>query len=692
MNPISIRIPEHQMRYSLHLLLCVFSGLLLLAATARTQTITFTTAPYDPSTSTGAKVPVGTSYTYDAEANASNGGAVRYSLRYGPDGMTVDPTTGLVSWRPQKVGTYLAEIRAQLAANPTVSATQSWAILVTECDEYSIIHGTVKDQDGNLVTSGTVTAQVVGPNRTPLAKVRTSIENGKYEMAVDKGTYVLYLEGTDLIPEWYGDAYTFATATRITTTCQSTTTADWQVYRIPATSSETIEVTIEGHIIDANQQMPNRNITFLLSYFPAWLWESTEEQWKLKFSLGFDAFSRKESAIPSYPPYKGTGKVTAFENGIYGVRADQEKSYYFMTTLVYNIQGGGGWNDNAGRQFFDLTPNPVEAIPLTADRDTTFRDINFAVSAPDSLHDILFRIESEDTTDERALRILYAIDSLPNGGYRIDWARSKNGSGMINRGKYIVFVIPQNQKYAPGFFVANDTVALEITDASIIDADTITFEGQWGNPFIPTYLRPRTNGNGVSDVRGVVNGIPNRTEQKGNAPQGSLPMVGAFVYALDSMNQVISYTFTNDDGTYVLKGLGEGTSTVHASKVGYEMVDPQTLVVSGTGEIVEANFWLNGNNPSAVPEEISRELRQSAATVHPNPAKEEIVLDFEGASGTAQLSIISTTGKEVMRKEITTTSGRNSLQLDVNSLANGVYVIRVTGDDYQASSRFTVTR
>lgn len=105
--------------------------LALCAATVQAnQTVTYSTQP-TPDNSTPASATVGQFYTYDADASASDGSPVRYSLSYGPSGMSVNETTGEVSWFVTVTGNYSAGIRAEMVNDPAQSAVQEWNILAS---------------------------------------------------------------------------------------------------------------------------------------------------------------------------------------------------------------------------------------------------------------------------------------------------------------------------------------------------------------------------------------------------------------------------------------------------------------------------------------------------------------------------------------------------------------------------------
>ncbi|MGE3799533.1 MAG: T9SS type A sorting domain-containing protein [Candidatus Kapaibacterium sp.] len=112
----------------------VFFGVLLFLAgvlSGFAQTITFTSTPYEPGKMT-AEIATGIAYGYRANAEASDGSRIEYSLRFGPAGMQVDRASGLVQWNPNNIGEVEVEVQAELANDPSVKMTQRWTISVME--------------------------------------------------------------------------------------------------------------------------------------------------------------------------------------------------------------------------------------------------------------------------------------------------------------------------------------------------------------------------------------------------------------------------------------------------------------------------------------------------------------------------------------------------------------------------------
>ncbi len=71
----------------------------------------------------------GAAYTYDVEATDPNEDTLTYSLTINPTGMTINSTTGVISWTPAAAGSF--EVTVEVS-DDNKSTTQSFTITVDE--------------------------------------------------------------------------------------------------------------------------------------------------------------------------------------------------------------------------------------------------------------------------------------------------------------------------------------------------------------------------------------------------------------------------------------------------------------------------------------------------------------------------------------------------------------------------------
>jgi len=80
----------------------------------------------------------GAEYTYDVEATDPNGDTLTYSLTVSPTGMTINSTTGIISWTPTESQIGENEVVVEVS-DGSKSATQSFTIVVDETLLTSIV-------------------------------------------------------------------------------------------------------------------------------------------------------------------------------------------------------------------------------------------------------------------------------------------------------------------------------------------------------------------------------------------------------------------------------------------------------------------------------------------------------------------------------------------------------------------------
>jgi len=78
----------------------------------------------------------GAAYTYDVEATDPNEDTLTYSLTISPIGMTINSTTGVISWTPAAAGSFDVIVEV---SDGSKSATQSFTVTVDEAKLTSIV-------------------------------------------------------------------------------------------------------------------------------------------------------------------------------------------------------------------------------------------------------------------------------------------------------------------------------------------------------------------------------------------------------------------------------------------------------------------------------------------------------------------------------------------------------------------------
>ena len=122
----------------------------------------------------------GAVYTYDVEATDPNGDTLTYSLTVSPTGMTINSTTGAISWTPTEDQIGENEVVVEVS-DGSKSATQSFTITVDEALLTSIVvlPTSMEIEAGNSDTITSVTAHYDNGTEANIALTACTYESNK---------------------------------------------------------------------------------------------------------------------------------------------------------------------------------------------------------------------------------------------------------------------------------------------------------------------------------------------------------------------------------------------------------------------------------------------------------------------------------------------------------------------------------
>jgi len=122
----------------------------------------------------------GTVYAYNVEATDPNGDTITYSLATSPTGMTINSTTGAISWTPTEVQIGENEVVVEVS-DGSKSKTQSFTITVDETLLTSIVvlPATMNLEIGDSETITSVTAYYDNGTSAGIALTACTYESDK---------------------------------------------------------------------------------------------------------------------------------------------------------------------------------------------------------------------------------------------------------------------------------------------------------------------------------------------------------------------------------------------------------------------------------------------------------------------------------------------------------------------------------
>lgn len=180
-----------------------------------------------------------------------------------------------------------------------------------------------------------------------------------------------------------------------------------------------------------------------------------------------------------------------------------------------------------------------------------------------------------------------------------------------------------------------------------------------------------------------------------------IQFTGLIAQDVDAAAKKINYDFSGVDKTGKIWGLRYSEFVVPVIKALQELNDSLiSLTQKQQGEIdalqsklndIEAR--LNDLQPSdAAAIQSSSDAVVTGAghlSVYPNPAKNNLTVTFDAkAKSSAAVIITDINGKTVIQKSVTALAGKNTINVGINPLAQGTYILQVKIAGINASNRF----
>lgn len=611
----------------------------------------FVTTP--PST-----VQPGGTYRYEAKAqHPQTSAVVRYAIVQAPDGATIDPVTGVITWTaPSQTGSYTFKIKAYLENGDEI-IYQSWTVKVKgegsggdNKEGCVVVRGTVKDEQGNAVRSGMVAAYILkaNDNGSTIYKglFKAAFQNGEFVLRINEGDYIFRTEGESYYGEWFENASEGAQARKFTVKCGDTVNLNFVVTLLPPET----KYTFCGQVKDAGTNQS----TFGVVYFYR----------KAKNGSGDNI----GEAI----------MVKTNDNGEYCIELSDRYNYIAMAKKPEN--------EDYLAQYFDGVSTPTQATLLvpTANRN----DINFSLSMRQQYSNgfsgrlidsagngvvgraVAYLIKAANGKESQLERYR-TVETDANGNYNLQ---------SLVPGDYVVFGIPNARTLVPGYCKLGDFAVInwrEATTITLTETSVLTTE----------YNIKLRAGNGKKGVIRIGGGTKDGGIIKGsNNSQGATTVPGVFVVVKDDKNNIVDYTFSAADGSYSIPEVGLGTVTIIADHPAY-MASQKSLTLTAAQLNVTQNIALVRNATTDVTEEAVHN-----ATLYPNPAANSLRVSFTGEQATARVSIVNTLGVELSATTVNVSNGVNSIDLNTAELASGNYMVRISIANALSSIPFVVVR
>lgn len=599
------------------------------------------------------KINAGDTYTHTFTATSSNGENVRYTLVPAIDingnevPASLNPETGEFSVTLEEEGQYTFTIIASLENDSTVFAAVMVGLQVGDggCQPgpelCAVIKGTVKDENGNPIERAMVSAISDGDNGS-FFSFASPVINGEYEIQVAEGAYRLVVErhkggpiGNDY--QFYPNTINYDEATVFDIACEETAEADF-VLETP----EMKTITVSGRVTRSSD---GSGVLAMVTFYTNEVWMCSPET------------------------------VMTDENGNYEIQLPVS----YGTTQFSYIAQANPLEFGLFYQFFDGVDNPMEATPINDSRS----DVNFVLSGlpvfdnsiSGSVHD-----EQSNAVDATVVAVPVMDDNYGSFPF-IGVVETINGEFMLQNlqpGKYIIVVMPYDEKIAPGYFIgASQVVSFDWEQAVVLTVDSTT-----NLPRIDMLVRS-IDAEGINVVDGTV------SQSNGTVTGGSgEPLEGVMVYAMNQDGAIVGSAVSDGRGRFHVSGLGVGEFRLYADRVGF-MPSESIVSFDKSGAKQSVDVTLAARQATDV---IDPVLDGASFTTYPNPTSSLLTVRFNAFPGTVQLSLNDLMGTKVLSRAIQTTQGENTVQLDLTSFASGVYMISLKSENSVMTTPVTIVR
>lgn len=669
---------------------------------------------------------------------------IKYELKEAPKGMTLNSSTGEISWTPFNNDYAHALVRASLADNPKIYSDSYFEIYVRTCEEPIVVTGNLTNKYNESIQNGYVMLMPVDANQNekPREFMYSEVVEGQFKLEADAGNFFLFFYDNSGRTFIYDNADNIENAKVIKLECGNNITLNWNIKNY----SDRL-FTISGKVLDKDgNPIPNWNVFFQtisdknidgfyqyttvtdeaglykielpeeFSYY-AFTYLDLNDFNKyhfntLYFNQTFDiskaeklsltknlenidfqfidnpdftyfvvsgqvldenkkplpgisvAFEGFTDNIDKNQYYKYYDQVNTDDNGIYQIKLPNLFKYI---AYAVNINSKNDYKDDYYMPlYYNQTYSREKATIIKLDNDISGIDFIFKsqnITLSSSISGTVYD-ENDQPIPFAFIEALYHTDDGINSDRKFAYAFSDEKGNFtiknLKQGKYILFASShRTEEFMCGYYVKGSLATINFEEATQIDLpDMAKLTGI--EIKLPKFIEK--NGGGI--IKGKIYNKSNYSENnKDNSAINS-----AKIYVKENKNALASFQESNADGSFVISGLVDGEYNFVIDKAGFQKFE-QLLNVS---EENATDLGLIMLIPLAGNGITDNNLLYSE--VYPNPANNEVTLNFISQSNEVIISIYGVNGSLVKLINTDALIGDNKISLNVNDLQSGNYI------------------
>lgn len=465
-----------------------------------------------------------------------------------------DQNDKAIHWIPIQTGSYNGYVMVRLTCDTLVYTYQQFVVVVSEFghrDNCAQIYGTVSFDDNTPVPNGIVYAwRVLNDSIVPLQGLKpisTTINNGSFSLYLESGLYILEFDGSTFEHIFFDNAKQISDATILDLTCDKNNPKVIQIEVRVNKKPLPKHYKVSGLVTSADDNSP---VLAVIEFIPVELMQN--DRAGVKYPELFHFVAKTD------------------QNGYYQIELPDIFTYKAhcipMDKQTYQ------------EQYFDGVNSPFEAdiIELTGDVDgIDFRLVKHHFENTNGFSGNV--VDDDSLRPLKAYVIAYMVvpDQKSNVRYYSQMVQTDEQGYYqfqgLPYGQYVLFSVPLNRDYVPGYYKMGDFATLKWRDATRIYVGEVM-------PEIVYTVKHRLR----FGLRGLVSVEGQVIESTGlvkiaNLPQesGFAGLAEAFVYALDEFGEVSDFFVTDNNGYFTLASLPERPVEIYATKPGYEEYSTQ---------------------------------------------------------------------------------------------------------------------
>lgn len=570
------------------------------------------------------------------------------------DEISFDKKTGTLKWIPSKPGTYKFSIKAYLECDENITDIQTFVINVQDCNDDEIcalITGFIEYDSENLpVKEGRINAWRIDKRTNINITFSAPIKDGYFTLKLPAGLYFLNFDGPDFITEWYKDAISIDKAEKIELKCD-----DEMKIRVSVERKKYPKTYIVSGNVSSEQG--DKPLMATVQFIPI-DWDRNNQNPNPP-----NSFITKTDAEGNY-------KIQLHDNFIY--RA-------YAIPMDYNYYP----------QYYDKVESPFEAdlIELTGDLSGIDFKLKLRYHHKNSFTGRV--INDKDGNPIHSRVFAYLVGHIPNTHQRYSQMAETDRSGYFKfenliPGQYVLLSIPYDRNYTPGYYKIGEVATLKWREATRISVGEnmidLVFEIRH---------KQRAGLKGIIRIDGVILDNSGRI-RKSDSPSSLNTIAGAFVYILDEFGEVSDFAFTDVNGRFYLNEVPEGNNRLVVDYIGFQAYE-QPLITDYSENLKNSGIIIVLESDEPLSNDYIFDSFINIST-YPNPANNILNLQFSAREGLTKIYVYDIIGNLVLYSDIMTFEGINRTSLDIKTLNQGLYYLRVENGLRTQSMKFSIVR